>query len=67
MSNGRPAIQLDKIYDEESAHLEERWRGIHLHAMMIFTLAVVAAEIGMSFLLRDSFKFPSEKVGDLVE
>ncbi|HNY00484.1 MAG TPA: GGDEF domain-containing protein [Oscillospiraceae bacterium] len=54
MSNGRPAIQLDKIYDEESAHLEECWRGIHLRAMMIFTLAVVTAEIGMAFLLRSS-------------
>ena len=44
--------QLERIYEQESASLEAQWRTIHFRTMMILSLFIVAAEIGLSFVMR---------------
>jgi diguanylate cyclase (GGDEF)-like protein len=46
--------QLDRIYEEESARLEEQWRNTHYSTMLVLSLITVGAEVLFSFVLRSS-------------
>jgi diguanylate cyclase (GGDEF)-like protein len=44
--------QLDRIYDEESAHLEDQWRRTHFQTMQVLSAVAVLVELLFSFILR---------------
>ena len=44
--------QLDRIYDEESAHLEDQWRRTHFQTMVVLSIVAVTVELLFSFILR---------------
>jgi len=51
MGDNDSAGRLEKIYDEESIALADRWRRVHFRIMLLLSAAIVAVELAVSLVL----------------